>query len=81
MSRKEMARDLRRRRLTGNIDPEEADLLKEIEIARPKTRADCVNSPRPCNFAGVEFHRRICPRFAGCFPDREGRCAKSISKV
>jgi len=56
MSRKEMARDLRRRRLGGQVDPEEADLLKEIEGSRPKTRADCVNSPRPCNFVSCKYN-------------------------
>ncbi len=56
MSRKEMARDLRRRRLAGQVDPEEAELLSEIESTRPKTRADCINSPRPCSFVSCKYN-------------------------
>jgi hypothetical protein len=56
MSRKEMARDLRRRRLQGQVDPEEESVLKEIEGNRPKTRADCVNSPRPCMFVSCKHN-------------------------
>lgn len=56
MSRKEMARDLRRRRALGLIDPEEAELIKTIETSRPRTRADCVNSPRPCLFVACKHH-------------------------
>lgn len=56
MSRKEMARDLRRRRLTGDIDPEEAELLGELTDARPRTRADCVSSPRPCVFVSCKYN-------------------------
>ena len=56
MSRKEMARDLRRRRLMGQVDPEEADLLKMMESIRPKTRADCVNGPRPCLFVSCKHN-------------------------
>ncbi|MFT3837171.1 MAG: sigma factor-like helix-turn-helix DNA-binding protein [Myxococcaceae bacterium] len=56
MSRKEMARDLRRRRLTGDVDPEEQALVTELESTRPKTRADCVNSPRPCMFVSCKYN-------------------------
>jgi Sigma-70, region 4 len=56
MSRKEMARDLRRRRLTGDIDPEEAELLGELTDNRPKTRADCISSPRPCVFVSCKYN-------------------------
>ena len=56
MSRKEMARDLRRRRLSGDVDPEEAELLGEISRTKPKTRADCVNGPRPCNFVSCKYN-------------------------
>ena len=45
-----MARDLRRRRLGGEMEPEEAELLKSIEGMRPRTRAECINGPRPCLF-------------------------------
>jgi hypothetical protein len=56
MSRKEMARDLRRRRLAGQMDPEETELLQQIESNRPKTRADCVNGPRPCMFVSCKHN-------------------------
>jgi len=56
MSRKEMARDLRRRRLMGLIDPEEQELLGEIESLRPRTRAACVNGPRPCLYVSCKHH-------------------------
>lgn len=56
MSRKEMARDLRRRRLTGMVDPEEQALLKEIEGHRPRTRAACAQGQRPCLFISCKHH-------------------------
>ncbi len=56
MSRKEMARDLRRRRMLGLMDPEEAELIKTIETSRPRTRAECVSSPRPCLFVACKHH-------------------------
>lgn len=56
MSRKEMARDLRRRRLLGEVDPEEAELLKTISELRPKNRADCATGPRPCLFVSCKHH-------------------------
>jgi len=56
MSRKEMARDLRRRRLMGLVDPEEQRLLEEIEALRPRTRADCINGPRPCLYVSCKHH-------------------------
>lgn len=56
MSRKEMARELRRRRLSGDIDPEEAELLAQLRAERPRTRAACVNSPRPCVFVSCKYN-------------------------
>ncbi|HWV37567.1 MAG TPA: sigma factor-like helix-turn-helix DNA-binding protein [Vulgatibacter sp.] len=56
MSRKEMARDLRRRREQGLMDPEEAQLLQEIEAKRPRWRADCVDGPRPCLYVSCKHH-------------------------
>ncbi len=56
MSRKEMARDLRRRRLLGQVDDEESALLKEISSNRPKSRADCISSPRPCVFVSCKYN-------------------------
>jgi Sigma-70, region 4 len=56
MSRKEMARELRRRRLMGVVDPEEQELLTEIESHRPRTRSACANGPRPCMFVSCKHH-------------------------
>jgi hypothetical protein len=56
MSRKEMARDLRRRRLAGQVDPEEGELLKTIDAQRPRTSADCVNRPRQCQFVSCKHN-------------------------
>ncbi|ABF91698.1 sigma-70 region 4 domain protein [Myxococcus hansupus] len=76
MSRKEMARDLRRRRLTGQVDPEEADLLKQMDDTRPRTRADCINGPRPCNFVSCKhnLYLDVNPETGSIklnFPDKE----------
>ncbi len=76
MSRKEMARDLRRRRLTGEVDPEEAELLQAIQTARPKTRADCINGPRPCLFVSCKhnLYLDVNPETGSIklnFPDKE----------
>src|SRR4051812_41208514 len=56
MSRKEMARDLRRRRLLGQVDPDEQALLTEISGSRPKSRADCISSLRPCVFVSCKYN-------------------------
>jgi hypothetical protein len=56
MSRKEMAREMRKRRALGDIDPEEAALIAELAASRPKTRADCVNSPRPCVYVSCKYN-------------------------
>ena len=76
MSRKEMARDLRRRRLSGDIDPEEQDLLKLIDRQRPRTRADCMNGPRPCLFVSCKhnLYLDVNPETGSIklnFPDKE----------
>ena len=76
MSRKEMARDLRRRRLQGQVDPEEEGVLREIETNRPKTRADCINSPRPCMFVSCKhnLYLDVNPETGSIklnFPDKE----------
>jgi hypothetical protein len=56
MSRKEMAREMRRRRLAGELDPEEIGLLEELGRMRPHTRAECVGSPRPCVFVSCKYN-------------------------
>jgi hypothetical protein len=76
MSRKEMARDLRRRRLAGEMEPEEAELLKSIEGMRPRTRAECVNGPRPCLFVSCKhnLYLDVNPETGSIklnFPDKE----------
>jgi len=76
MSRKEMARDLRRRRLSGQVDPEEEDLMRQIQATRPKTRADCINGPRPCLFVSCKhnLYLDVNPETGSIklnFPDKE----------
>lgn len=56
MSRKEIARELRRQRAFGLIDPELDAVIHEIEAARPRSRADCANGPRPCMFISCKHH-------------------------
>ncbi len=76
MSRKEMARDLRKRRLSGDVDPEEGELLRFIEQNRPKVRAECVNGPRPCLFVSCKhnLYLDVNPETGSIklnFPDKE----------
>ena len=76
MSRKEMARDLRRRRLSGEVDPEEEELLGYIDKMRPHTRADCVHGPRPCLFVSCKhnLYLDVNPETGSIklnFPDKE----------
>lgn len=76
MSRKEMARDLRRRRLTGEIDPEEQELLKTVDLQRPRIRAECMNGPRPCLFVSCKhnLYLDVNPETGSIklnFPDKE----------
>ncbi len=56
MSRKEIARELRRQRALGVVDPELQDILGEIEASRPRSRADCAAGPRPCMFVSCKHH-------------------------
>lgn len=76
MSRKEMARDLRRRRALGLTDDEEEALRRDIDDQRPKTRADCVDGPRPCLYVSCKHHLYldVNPRTGSVklnFPDKE----------
>ncbi len=76
MSRKEMARDLRRKRLSGELDPDEEELYRLIESQRPKTRADCMNGPRPCLFVSCKhnLYLDVNPETGSIklnFPDKE----------
>ncbi|HEX9053030.1 MAG TPA: sigma factor-like helix-turn-helix DNA-binding protein [Anaeromyxobacter sp.] len=56
MSRKEIARELRRQRAFGVIDPELEETMREIEERRPRSRADCASGPRPCMFISCKHH-------------------------
>ncbi len=56
MSRKEIARDLRRQRALGIVDPELQQTIVEIEQARPRSRSECANGPRPCMFVSCKHH-------------------------
>lgn len=90
MSRKEMARELRQKRLRGEVDPEEQALLKEISSNRPRTRADCISSPRPCVFVSCKYnlYLDVNPETGSVkmnFPDKEIQeleytCALDVSE-
>jgi hypothetical protein len=56
MSRKEIARDLRRQRQSGELDAELAATIEEIERLRPRSRAECASGPRPCMFISCKHH-------------------------
>jgi len=56
MSRKEIARELRRQKALGVIDPELQRVVEEIEASRPRSRADCAAGPRPCMFISCKHH-------------------------
>jgi len=56
MSRKEIARELRRQRAFGLVDPELDAIVQEIEAKRPRSRADCAQGPRPCMFIACKHH-------------------------
>ena len=76
MSRKEMARELRRRRLNGETDPEEEQIMRQIEELRPRVRSECVNGPRPCLFVSCKhnLYLDVNPETGSIklnFPDKE----------
>lgn len=76
MSRKEIARDLRRQRALGIVDTELEEVIREIEALRPRSRADCANGPRPCMFISCKHHLYldVNPATGSIklnFPDRE----------
>ena len=56
MSRKEIARELRRQRAFGLIDPELEATIREIEGSRPRSRAECAGAQRPCMFISCKHH-------------------------
>ncbi len=76
MSRKEIARDLRRQRQSGIVDPELQAVMQEIEQHRPRSRAECATGPRPCMFISCKHHLYldVNPATGSIklnFPDRE----------
>jgi hypothetical protein len=76
MSRKEIARELRRQRAFGLIDPELDATMREIEAQRPRSRADCASGARPCMFISCKHHLYldVNPSTGSIklnFPDRE----------
>jgi hypothetical protein len=56
MSRKEIARELRRQRAFGLVDPELEAIIQEVESQRPRSRADCAQGVRPCMFIACKHH-------------------------
>ena len=56
MSRKEIARELRKQRALGVMDPELQQVIEEIAAVRPRSRAECANGPRPCMFVSCKHH-------------------------
>ncbi len=76
MSRKEIARELRRQRAFGLVDPEIEAIIREIESRRPRSRAECANGARPCMFISCKHHLYldVNPSTGSIklnFPDRE----------
>ncbi len=76
MSRKEIARELRRQRAFGLIDPELDAIMREMEERRPRSRADCAGGQRPCMFISCKHHLYldVNPSTGSIklnFPDRE----------
>ena len=69
LSRREMARELRRLRAAGTLEA-------APERRRPRTRAECRGGPRPCLFVSCRYHLYldVNPRSGSVrlnFPDRE----------
>jgi hypothetical protein len=56
MSRKEIARELRKQRAFGVIDPELEEVIQEIESQRPRSRAECAGGARPCMYISCKHH-------------------------
>ncbi|HEY7726539.1 MAG TPA: sigma factor-like helix-turn-helix DNA-binding protein [Anaeromyxobacteraceae bacterium] len=76
MSRKEIARDMRRQRALGIVDPEVQAIIAEVERTRPRTRAECAGAARPCMFVSCKHHLYldVNPATGSIklnFPDRE----------
>ncbi len=75
MSRKEMARQLRRAR-KEDPDPGLHLIMDEVVQIRPKSRAECISLERPCLFVSCKYHLYldVNPRTGSIklnFPDKE----------
>lgn len=55
MSRKEIARDLRRERAQG-IDPELIEIMSQADAMRPRSRSECAGGERPCLWVSCKYH-------------------------
>ncbi|MDF1562222.1 MAG: sigma factor-like helix-turn-helix DNA-binding protein [Deltaproteobacteria bacterium] len=55
MSRKEIARDMRRERARG-LDPELLEIMSNAEDMRPRSRSDCLEAERPCMWVSCKYH-------------------------
>jgi hypothetical protein len=76
MSRKEIAREMRRQRALGIVDPEVQAIIEEVERTRPRSRAECAGAARPCMFVSCKHHLYldVNPATGSIklnFPDRE----------
>jgi hypothetical protein len=56
VSRRDLARQARLEARSGVVDLELVQLRRELEAARPRTRADCARIPRPCLYALCRHH-------------------------
>ena len=62
--------------LEGSTGAEELELLRSVEENRPRTRADCINGPRPCLFVSCKhnLYLDVNPETGSIklnFPDKE----------
>lgn len=55
-SPKDLRRELRSERDSGVVDLELEKLRRELEEARPRTRAECEGGARPCPFISCRYH-------------------------
>jgi hypothetical protein len=62
---KELRRQAKLEARSGVVDLELVQLQRELEAARPRTRADCARIPRPCPFALCRHHLALEVSHAG----------------
>lgn len=75
MGLKALARALRVERALGVVDLELVQLRRELEVNRPRTRADCEGLARPCPYFSCRWNLYLDALPTGSikfnFPDRE----------